>query len=99
MLILKILSYTHTDKSLLFNNINLNIATGAKVALLGNNGVGKSTLLKIIAGLLPISEGSVQTDIRPYYVPQVFGQYDNLTVTQALQADDKLNALQQILNG
>ena len=99
MLILKNLFYTHTDKSLLFNNINLNIATGAKVALLGNNGVGKSTLLKVIAGLLPASEGSVQADTRPYYVPQVFGQYDNLTVAQALQVDDKLNALQQILNG
>ncbi len=99
MLILNNLSYIHPDKNLLFDNINLNISTGNKVALLGNNGVGKSTLLKIIAGLLSSSEGSIQTDVKPYYVPQVFGQYDHLTVAQALQAADKLNALQQILNG
>lgn len=99
MLILNNLSYIHPDKHLLFDNINLNIATGNKVALLGNNGVGKSTLLKIIAGSLLPSQGFIQTDVKPYYVPQVFGQYDHLTVAQALQAADKLNALQQLLNG
>ena len=99
MLILNNLSYIHPDKHLLFDNINLNIATGNKVALLGNNGVGKSTLLKIIAGSLLPSQGFIQTDVKPYYVPQVFGQYDHLTVAQALQAADKLHALQQLLNG
>ncbi|SFP92952.1 ABC-F family ATP-binding cassette domain-containing protein [Parafilimonas terrae] len=99
MLILNSLSYIHPDKYLLFDNISLNIATGNKVALLGNNGVGKSTLLKIIAGLLPPSQGFIQTDTKPYYVPQVFGQYDHVTIAQALQAAGKLNALQQILNG
>lgn len=99
MLILNHLSYIHPDKHLLFDNINLNIATGNKVALLGNNGVGKSTLFKIIAGLLPPSEGLIYTDATPYYVPQVYGQYDHLTVAQALQVAGKLNALQQILDG
>ncbi len=99
MLILQNLSYKHPDKDLLFTNVNLTVNSPNKVALVGNNGVGKSTLLQIIAGLLPPSEGWVQVDTAPYYVPQVFGQYNHLTVVQALQAADKLNALQEILNG
>jgi ATPase subunit of ABC transporter with duplicated ATPase domains len=99
MLILQNLSYKHPDKDLLFANINLTINTDDKVALVGNNGVGKSTLLQIIAGLLPASEGLVQVNTTPYYIPQVFGQYNHLTVAQSLQAADKLNALQEILSG
>jgi ATPase subunit of ABC transporter with duplicated ATPase domains len=93
MLILQNLAYKHPDKDLLFTNINLTVNNHDKVALVGNNGVGKSTLLQIIAGLLPASEGLLQVNTTPYYVPQVFGQYNHLTVAQALQAADKLNAL------
>lgn len=99
MLILQNLSYKHPDKDLLFTDVNLTVNTYDKIALVGNNGVGKSTLLQIIAGLLSPSEGSVQLNTTPYYVPQVFGQYNHLTVAQALQAAGKLNALQEILNG
>jgi ATPase subunit of ABC transporter with duplicated ATPase domains len=99
MLILQNLAYKHPDKDLLVSNINLTISAHDKVALVGNNGVGKSTLLQVIAGLLPTSEGLMQVNAMPYYVPQVFGQYNHLTVAQALQAADKLNALQEILSG
>jgi ATPase subunit of ABC transporter with duplicated ATPase domains len=67
--------------------------------LIGNNGAGKSILLKIIAGELKPSGGFLKVDAIPYYVPQVFGQYNHLTITQALQIEDKLNALKEILNG
>ncbi len=39
-------------------NINLTINSGEKVALLGHNGAGKSTFLKMLAGLYPISSGT-----------------------------------------
>ena len=35
----------------LFENINLEIASHSRIALVGRNGAGKSTLLKIIAGI------------------------------------------------
>src|SRR5690606_18664834 len=34
-----------------------------------------------------------------YYVPQVFGQFNDLSIAQALQVEDKLKALHEILEG
>lgn len=99
MLRLQNLSYTHPNKDLLFRNINLSVSTNEKIALIGNNGVGKSTLLKIIAGTLKPSAGSAAIDSQPYYVPQIFGQFNHLTVAEALHVDKKLKALREILNG
>ncbi|MEQ9437849.1 MAG: ABC-F family ATP-binding cassette domain-containing protein [Cyclobacteriaceae bacterium] len=99
MLILQNISYLHSNKALLFDNINLTINQHDKVALIGHNGVGKSTLLNIIAGKLPIIEGQRKVDAQPYDVPQIFGQYNHLTIAQALGIEDKLHALREILNG
>lgn len=44
----------------LFNNITLEIRKGEKVALLGPNGIGKTTLLKIIAGKTKPDTGSIR---------------------------------------
>lgn len=99
MLILQNISYIHPNKDLLFQNINLTVNNRDKVALIGNNGAGKSTLLKIIAGELQSSEGQLQFDTKPYYVPQIFGQYNHLTISQALRIEDKLHALKEILDG
>ena len=99
MLTLQNLSYIHPNKNLLFTNINLTVNSQDKIALIGNNGTGKSTLLKIIAGELQHSDGHLKTDSEPYYIPQIFGQYNHLTIAQALKIDKKLNAFNEILNG
>ncbi|MBF4505356.1 ABC-F family ATP-binding cassette domain-containing protein [Flavobacterium sp. JLP] len=99
MLILQNISYTHSNKELLFSNINLTVTAGNKVALVGNNGSGKSTLLKIIAKELFPTSGILATDSVPYYIPQIFGQYNHLTIAEALQIDQKLSAFQEILKG
>ncbi|KRD15922.1 polysaccharide/polyol phosphate ABC transporter ATP-binding protein [Acidovorax sp. Root267] len=41
-------------------NINLEITGGERVGLLGHNGAGKSTFLKTVAGLYPVSSGKVE---------------------------------------
>lgn len=46
------LSFGYQRKSLLFDNLNLNLEMGHIYGLLGKNGAGKSTLLKNIAGLV-----------------------------------------------
>jgi ATPase subunit of ABC transporter with duplicated ATPase domains len=99
MLILQDIAYIHPNKDLLFDNINLIVSKQEKVALIGNNGSGKSTLLKMIAGELQPSAGNLSVAATPYYVPQVFGQFNHLTVAQALSVANKLNALKEILNG
>ena len=99
MLFLQDLSYLHPNKELLFENIYLTVNSRDKIALIGNNGSGKSTLLKLIAGELQPHEGQLILDTVPYYIPQLFGQYNHLTVAQALRIDSKLLALQEILAG
>lgn len=93
------LCYVHADKEPLFQNINLTVNTGQRLALVGNNGTGKSTLLRIIEGNLKPSSGEVVCSSRPYYIPQHFGQFDNLTVAEALRVDDRIKALHAILEG
>ena len=93
------LCYVHADKEPLFQNINLIVNTGQRLALVGNNGSGKSTLLRIVEGSLKPSSGEVICSSCPYYVPQHFGQFDNLTVAEALRVDDRIKALHAILEG
>lgn len=96
MLTIQNLSYTHPNKDLLFSNINLTVNRQEKVALIGNNGTGKSTLLRIIAKELEPSNGQLNIESEPYYIPQIFGQFNHLTISEALKIDKKLNALKEI---
>jgi len=50
--------------SLVLRNLSLSIASGEAVAMLGKNGMGKSTLLKTIMGYLPKATGAVHVDGR-----------------------------------
>ncbi len=56
-------------------------------------------LLQIIAGQLSPSSGVIVRPDDLYYIPQHFGQYDSLTIAQALQIDSKRQALHAILAG
>jgi lipopolysaccharide transport system ATP-binding protein len=46
------------------NNLYFKISGGERVALIGHNGAGKSSLLKSIAGIYPASNGAIVTDGR-----------------------------------
>ena len=93
------ISYIHPDKDVLFSELNFAISKGQKLGLVGNNGCGKSTLLQIIAGQLSPSSGVIVRPDDLYYIPQHFGQYDSLTIAQALQIEHKQQALHAILSG
>ncbi len=98
-IIVQDVSYIHPDKETLFNHINFVVNKGQKAALIGNNGSGKSTLLRIIGGELSPATGEIACPSEIYYVPQHFGQYNQLTIAQALGIDKKLKALHAILDG
>jgi ATPase components of ABC transporters with duplicated ATPase domains len=98
-LIIKDLSYIHPNRDLLFQNINFSVLPKQKLALIGHNGSGKSTLLRILSGELTGFVGEIISEEKPYYVAQHLGQYNDLIIGQALGVEDKLHALQRILDG
>ena len=71
----------------LFDNINYVINPRDKIALVGKNGAGKSTMLKIIAGLQRPSSGSVSVpaDVTIAYLPQQMEIEDSLTVLEEVR--------------
>ncbi|MEG0565665.1 MAG: ABC-F family ATP-binding cassette domain-containing protein, partial [Hungatella sp.] len=48
------------DSNQLFQHVDIDIARGERVAIIGNNGTGKTTLLKIINHMLPADTGEVR---------------------------------------
>lgn len=81
----------------LFENITYNITPKDRLGLAGKNGAGKSTMLKIIAGLQTPTEGSVSIpkDYRIGYLPQHMNHENSRTIfEEAEMAFGELKALQ-----
>jgi ATPase subunit of ABC transporter with duplicated ATPase domains len=70
-------SYSHPGGDLLFSGVNFHIGTGQHVGLVGINGVGKTTLLRLIAGELPLDSGDVSVGERFAYMAQSIGVGDD----------------------
>ncbi|MBD1881796.1 ribosomal protection-like ABC-F family protein [Coleofasciculus sp. FACHB-T130] len=65
------ISYELASDQTLFTNVQATVNEGDRIALVGANGVGKSTLLKILAGEIQPSSGSVNREGTVYYLPQI----------------------------
>lgn len=71
----------------LCQGVNATLKAGDVCHLIGENGLGKTTLLSQIAGLLPIMVGRViyhQKNVCPVYISHQLGISGNLTVAQNL---------------
>lgn len=91
--------HTHYGKSHILQGIDLEIAEGQTVALLGRNGVGKTTTMRTIMGLSPASRGRILLDeeeitrFPPYdlaargvgYVPENRQVFPRMTVLENLR--------------
>ena len=80
-------------------DIDLDVAVGTRLCLMGRNGMGKTTLLKCLMGLIPITSGEIKfdgSDLRVLpaesrarlgigYVPQGRDIFPQLTVEENLQ--------------
>jgi ABC-2 type transport system ATP-binding protein len=85
--------------------ISAEIGSGAVTGLVGPNGAGKATLIRLIKGLLAPSEGRIEvlgfdtrTDAQSVqnglgYMPQRFGLYEDLTVQENLNLYADLRGL------
>jgi branched-chain amino acid transport system ATP-binding protein len=85
------------------HGVSLEAGTGEVVSLLGRNGAGKSTTLKAIVGLVPVTSGSVRFDGRELarlatheisrlgvgYVPEERRIFSDLTVEENLRVGEK----------
>jgi ATPase subunit of ABC transporter with duplicated ATPase domains len=85
---MKTITLKNVSKSLaqktLFTGVSLSIAQRDRVAIIGNNGTGKSALLKIMAGLETVDDGVVQGNQSIAYIAQEFGGDRSLSVTEYL---------------
>lgn len=73
-IVLQNVSFEYVPGQLVLSNVNLNIAAGEKVAIVGATGAGKSTLVSLIPRFYDPSEGSVcidGVDIRNYTLQSV----------------------------
>ena len=75
------------DKQLLVNDDSFVVSPKERVALVGKNGAGKATLLKLIAGLREATSGSVThpKDLQIGYLPQVMQLTDGRTVIEEVK--------------
>ena len=91
--------HTYYGKSHILDGVSLEVGRGEVVGLLGRNGVGKSTTLKAVAGLVHPSSGDVRFEGRPIsrlpahrvarlgigYVPEDRRIFPLLTITENLR--------------
>ena len=89
---------------IVLQNMNLSVADGEIVTIVGPNGSGKTTLFKAIIGTAPISTGKVKlrSNLKIGYVPQqlIIDQSLPITVERFLKVAQKTtaNALEKALN-
>lgn len=92
------LTYFVSNDKPLFKELCLSFAN-EKTGLIGRNGVGKSTLIKLIMGELLPHSGSIETTENISYYPQEFNEILENTVSDVLGVTHKLQALDRIING
>jgi ABC-2 type transport system ATP-binding protein len=70
----------------ILDGVDLDVAAGERVAILGSNGAGKTTLLEVIAGVQPAQGGTVEPGPDALgWVPQRPALYERLTVAENLR--------------
>ena len=65
------ISFNYNNIDDLFSELSVSFDNRSHVAIVGDNGCGKTTLLKIIAGILSPSAGRVSRSASVYYMPQI----------------------------
>ncbi len=86
----------------LLDNIDFHISEKDKIGLVGKNGAGKSTIMKLICGLQSPTSGSIDkpNDIRIGYLPQIMEHHKGRTVMEeTLTAFDHITGIQAELDG
>lgn len=92
------LNYINDCNHIIFKDLTLKFNQN-KTAIIGRNGVGKTTLLKLIIGELQPTSGEVKLSGSISYCPQNFSSYLNKSVAEIMGIEKKLEALNLIEKG
>lgn len=95
LLTMEHITKAYTDRVLL-NDVAFSINENEKIGVIGINGMGKSTLLKVTAGIEPYDEGKISmgNQVKICYLPQTPEFEEGTTVLRAAIADN-VNELNQ----
>jgi urea transport system ATP-binding protein len=100
-------------RSMVIHGVSLSVPLGGGVALMGHNGAGKTSLLRVAVGLLPVRSGKVLIDgedvtrLRPNkrvarglgYVPQGQLSFPQMTTLENLQlVTSEKTAIDEVLD-
>ena len=99
MIELKDVTYGYTDKEVL-HNVSVRFDTGGMYAIMGANGCGKTTLLRLVAGLLSPHSGEVTVEgksVKQYSAIQLARRL--AYVRQYPQTDFEFSAFETVLMG
>ena len=58
-------SYSYDNSTPVIDSISISIAPGERIAVVGSSGAGKTTLAKLIAGIIPVGDGRITVDGTP----------------------------------
>ena len=86
----KILFFGYDD-NLIFKDANIEVYED-KVGIIGDNGIGKTTLLRLLAGELLPKKGTVKIDEKCYYTKYNFSKYEKFTINDFLMLINKLDS-------
>ena len=81
------LGYAHPGGEMLFADVSFSLSPGSHAALIGNNGVGKSTLMRILAGELKASDGDANLGGEVRYMAQDVGVGSDTTTVRDMLID------------
>jgi len=91
------------DGRVIFKNLNLDIQRGEKIAIIGGNGVGKTTLIRCLMGELEPDSGTIKwgQNIERGYYPQDSGDQvtPGMTALEWLMGFDTAGEGQQVVRG
>ncbi len=96
---------TGYKKITIIRDVSIHVEKGKVISIIGRNGVGKSTLMKGIMGLIPAQSGKLYLNSKDItkkdtyvrarlgigYVPQGHGVFPNLTVEENLRMGETIN--------
>lgn len=88
-------------ESTVIQNISFTLGSGSATAIVGRNGMGKSTLLKAIVGMIPANSGSIKLDTKELFGLQSFKrvQAGMAYVPQGRMIFPQLTVEENILSG